>query len=117
MARRHRPRLAIPIGMAALAVATLGACGPAFAQQPKEFAAGDVKQGATMVTKDCIACHVRKFGSEGEIYVRPDRRVHTPAQLKAQIAVCNSELGTNYFPDEEDHIAAYLNLQYYKFKP
>ena len=40
----------------------------------------------------------------------------TPAQLKAQIAFCNSQLGTGYFPEEEEHIAAYLDLQYYKFK-
>ena len=46
-----------------------------------------------------------------------DRRVGTPSQLLAQMQRCNVELGKGYFPDEEEHIAAYLNLRYYKFKP
>ena len=89
----------------------------AVAQAPAPFAGGDPKQGAAMVTKDCDACHVRRFGDAPSAYTRIDRRVNTPAQLKAQIAYCNSQLGTGYFPDEEEHIAAYLNLEYYKFKP
>jgi len=87
----------------------------AVAQAP--FAGGDAKQGAAMTTKDCNGCHVRTFGDVSSAYTRIDRRVNTPAQLKAQIAYCNSQLGTGYFPDEEEHIAAYLNLEYYKFKP
>ncbi len=98
-------------------LAALIATAPAHAQQPKEFSAGDARAGASLVEKDCNTCHIRRFGSKEQIYMRADRRVHTPAQLKAQVAVCNSELATNYFPDEEDHIAAYLNLQYYKFQP
>ena len=39
------------------------------------------------------------------------------AKLDAQIATCNTELATGYFPEEEAHIAAYLNLRYYKFEP
>jgi len=103
--------------LATVMIATLIPIAPALAQQPKEFSAGDAKAGAAMVAKDCNACHIRRHGSEEKIYLRADRRVNTPAQLKSQVAVCNSQLGTNYFPDEEDHIAAYLNLQYYKFKP
>ena len=55
-------------------------------------------------------------GDGTAMYTRSDRKVTTPGKLKAQIAVCNAELATNYFPDEEEHIAAYLNLRYYKFK-
>jgi cytochrome c2 len=89
----------------------------ATAQAPAPFAGGDPKQGAAITAKDCNACHVRRFGDVPSAYTRIDRRVNTPAQLKAQIAYCNSQLGTGYFPDEEEHIAAYLNLEYYKFKP
>ena len=70
-----------------------------------------------MTAKDCNGCHLRRFGDVPSAYTRIDRRVNTPAQLKAQIAYCNSQLGTGYFPDEEEHIAAYLDLEYYKFKP
>jgi hypothetical protein len=42
--------------------------------------------------------------------------VRTPAQLLAQVSYCNAELSTGYFPEEEEHIAAYLNKQYYRFE-
>jgi len=35
----------------------------------------------------------------------------------AQVQMCNVQLGAGYFPEEEEHVAAYLNLHYYKFKP
>lgn len=89
----------------------------ALAQSPLPFADGDPAQGAAMTRKDCDGCHVRRFGDVAAAYTRIDRRVTTPAQLKAQIAVCNSQLGTGYFPDEEAHIAAYLNREYYRFGP
>jgi mono/diheme cytochrome c family protein len=85
---------------------------------PKAFAAGDAKAGKALSDKDCVACHARRFeGKPDEMYLRADRRVRTPEQLIAQIGFCNSQLGTHYFPEEEEHVAAYLNLQYYKFKP
>jgi hypothetical protein len=43
--------------------------------------------------------------------------VRTPAQLQAQVAYCNTQLATGYFPDEEEHVAAWLNQRYYRFKP
>jgi hypothetical protein len=90
---------------------------PALAAQPKPFEHGDPQQGEILVDKDCHACHVRRFGDKDRIYTRADRRVKSPAQLGAQIAVCNTELGAGYFPEDEEHIAAYLNLRYYKFAP
>ena len=51
------------------------------------------------------------------MYTRPDHKVRTPAQLLAQVQYCNAQLGTSYFPEEEEHLAAYLNLHFYKFPP
>jgi hypothetical protein len=88
------------------------------AQQPAPFAAGDPEQGKPLVQRDCVACHARQMAGDAErIYLRADRRVRTPEQLLAQVAFCNTELGTNYFPDEEAHVAAHLNARYYGFKP
>ena len=101
--------------VAAVAAATLAA--GALAQTPPGAATGDAKLGKSMVEKDCNACHVRQFGDVAAAYTRIDRRVNNAAQLKAQIAYCNSQLGTGYFPEEEEHIAAYLDLTYYRFKP
>jgi hypothetical protein len=89
----------------------------AFAQQPAPFANGDAQQGHALVDKDCNACHVRLFGDPDRIYTREDRRVRTPAQLQAQIAFCNTQLATGLFPEEEAHVAAWLNQRYYRFKP
>ena len=98
-------------------VATLVVPGHGIAQTTKPLATGDAATGAAMHEKDCVACHVRRVGGDGtKMYTRAERKVTTPAKLRAQIALCNSELGTGYFPEEEDHVAAYLNLQYYKFK-
>lgn len=86
--------------------------------QPAPFADGDAKLGKPIVARDCVACHARRMAGDAEkMYLRSDRRVHTPEQLLAQVSYCNSELGTHYFPDEEAHIAAYLNAEYYRFKP
>jgi len=76
---------------------------------------GDAARGRALAEKDCNGCHVRQFGSVERIYLREDRRVRTPAQLQAQVAYCNTQLGTGYFPDEEAHIAAWLDQQYYRF--
>jgi len=99
----------------AWALATLAAS--AFAQQPAPFAGGDPAQGHMLVDRDCHGCHVRLFGDPDRIYTRDDRRVKTPAQLRSQVAFCNTQLGAGYFPDEEEHIAAWLNQRYYGFKP
>jgi cytochrome c5 len=102
-----------------LAVALLAGFGAASAQtQPAPFRAGDTKAGKTMVDRDCVSCHAQRFaGDPDQMYLRSDRRVKTPAQLLAQVQGCNANLGKGYFPEEEEHIAAYLNLEFYKFKP
>jgi hypothetical protein len=50
------------------------------------------------------------------IYFRGERRARPPEQLLAQVSYCSPEMGASYFPDEEEHLAAYLNKQYYRFK-
>lgn len=90
---------------------------PALAQQPKPFADGDPKAGEALVQRDCVTCHAGRFGDAAKIYTRPDRKVHSAEQLLSQVRVCNVELKAGYFPDEEQHVAAYLNLQYYRFAP
>ena len=97
-------------------VLALAAAAAAAQPQPKPFATGDPASGKALSDKDCVACHARKFdGDATRIYTRADRKVKTPEQLLAQVQYCNTELATHYFPEEEEHLAAYLNLHYYKF--
>jgi hypothetical protein len=81
------------------------------------FAAGDPAEGGKLVAqKGCETCHHNKtLGDAKAVYLRKDRKVTTLEKLKAQVALCNSELNLQLFPDEEEHIAAFLNTTYYKF--
>lgn len=88
------------------------------AAEPAPFDHGDAAQGKPLVERDCVACHASRFdGKPEQMYLRADRRVRTPAQLLAQVRYCNAQLNTQYFPEDEEHVAAYLNGQYYHFKP
>ncbi len=87
---------------------------PAFANP---FPKGDARIGKTLHDKSCISCHASMAGGDGStIYSRLERKVKNPQQLLARIRTCNTNAGAKWFPDEENHVAAYLNLQYYHFK-
>ena len=80
-------------------------------------AAGDVEEGRKLVAEHrCEVCHQAKtLGDAGAVYLRKDRKVTSLTKLKAQVAVCNSELNLGLFPEDEEHIAAYLDQAYYRF--
>lgn len=100
--------------MLALYPVLLLAAAPAFASP---FPKGDAKIGKTLHDKSCLSCHVSMVGGDGSaLYSRLERKVKTPQQLQARIRACNTNAGANWFPDEESHVAAYLNQQYYHFK-
>jgi mono/diheme cytochrome c family protein len=105
-----------PLELRFAAVALAATVGAAAAQAP--LANADANAGKALHDKDCIGCHAQRFGGDAtRIYTRPDRRVRTLAQLRAQVALCNTQLGKQYFPDDEDNVAAYLARDYYHFKP
>jgi mono/diheme cytochrome c family protein len=77
----------------------------------------DPKTGQTLHAKSCTSCHISMFGGDGgEMYVRHDHKVRNMNQLTSRVAACNANTGTGWFPEEEAHVAAYLNQKYYKFK-
>ncbi len=81
------------------------------------FAKGDPKSGKILHDKTCISCHANMFGGDGsEMYTRADRKIKTAQQLAARVSGCNANTGAGWFPEDEAHVAAYLNQQYYKFK-
>lgn len=84
-----------------------------------ESLAGDAEEGRKLVEeKKCEGCHARKApgGEAKNIYLRKDRRVGSWEKLKSQVALCNSELNLQLFPDDEEHVAEFLDRTYYKFK-
>jgi hypothetical protein len=88
------------------------------ASLPAAAIGADPAEGRKLVAeKKCDTCHQDKtMGDASAIYLRKDRKVTTMEKLKAQVALCNSELNLQLFPDEEEHIVAHLNQAYYKFK-
>lgn len=85
--------------------------------QATPFAKGDPTTGKSLHDKTCVSCHVSMFGGDGsKIYTRADRKVKSAQQLAARISGCNANTGAGWFPEDEAHVAAYLNQQYYKFK-
>jgi hypothetical protein len=77
----------------------------------------DVAAGRKLVEeKRCETCHHNKtMGDAKAVYLRKDRKVTSLPKLKAQVALCNSELNLQLFPDDEEHIVAYLDETYYRF--
>lgn len=80
------------------------------------IAAPSAGEGRKLVeSAKCETCHQNKvYGALGTVYTRKDRKVTTWPKLKAQVALCNSELNLGLFPEDEEHISAYLNTTWYK---
>jgi cytochrome c2 len=83
------------------------------------YAAPNIQNGKAIDQAKCYACHAKKTGfSNGDmIYTRSDRKVKDYARLKTMVAMCNTELRLDMFPEDEADVVAYLNKQFYKFKP
>jgi mono/diheme cytochrome c family protein len=65
----------------------------------------------------CMACHAQRFGGDGSsLFTRAERKVKSADALLKQVRACVTQLNVQWFPDEEEHVAAYLNQRYYKFK-
>lgn len=86
-----------------------------FMAHANPLAGGDAAKGKALVEKHCISCHASSFGGDGSgIYTREDRRIKTLKGLVQQVRNCNTNIGLQWFEDEELHVAAYLNQTYYK---
>jgi cytochrome c len=82
-------------------------------------AAPDLANGKAIDQQKCYNCHAQKtgFGNGDMIYTRSDGKVKSLANLKKMVALCNTELRLNLFPEDEVDVTAFLNQQFYKFKP
>ncbi|MCG8426141.1 MAG: cytochrome c [Chromatiales bacterium] len=72
--------------------------------------AADAEEGKRLVDENCYACH----GTE--IYTRADRRVTTRPGLTKQVQRCELALGLQWFDEDVENAAHYLNLEFYHFK-
>ena len=83
------------------------------------LAAPDLANGKQIDQQKCYACHAKKtgFGNGDMIYTRSDSKVKSLADLKKMVGLCNTELRLDMFPEDEADVTAFLNKQFYKFKP
>jgi len=83
------------------------------------FATPDLANGKLIDQQKCYACHAKKsgFGNGDMIYTRSDGKVKSLSDLKKMVSLCNSELRLELFPEDEADVTAFLNKQFYKFKP
>ena len=81
------------------------------------LAEGDPKLGKPLHDRHCVSCHVKLQGGDGSgIYTRKPRLINSAAALRQRVAVCSAQTNAGWFPEEEAHVAAWLNQTYYKFK-
>ena len=82
------------------------------------FPKGDPKVGKNLFDKaKCDACHASLMGGDGSrLFTRPEHKVKSADALLKRVKFCANQVGAQWFPDEEEHVAAYLNQQYYKFR-
>ncbi|GAB6079311.1 cytochrome c [Hydrogenophilus hirschii] len=101
----------------AIAMSVLGSFATAPAAFANPFPDADLEQGKAYHEKLCVACHTRRFGgAEGSgAYLRDNRRVHRPEALTQMLTACTTNLGLDLFPEDEYHIAGYLNQRFYRF--
>ena len=82
------------------------------------LASPDLANGKKIDQQKCYACHAKKsgFGNGDMIYTRSDSKVKNLQNLKSMVAMCNTELRLDLFPEDEADVTAFLNKQFYKFK-
>jgi cytochrome c len=77
----------------------------------------DIKAGKTLHDKQCVTCHVQRWGGDGSaVYTRADRKIKDATSLRQRVTMCSAQTGAKFFPEDEANVAAYLAHQYYKFK-
>lgn len=82
------------------------------------FPDADIEKGRETHMEICVQCHMEKFGGDegADIYTRADRRVKTASGLAQQLTACTTMLNLDLFPEDEHHLAGFLNKYFYKFE-
>lgn len=77
----------------------------------------DLKLGEQLHQEKCVACHARMYGGDGsKIYTRDGRMLSTRLEVLQRVAACNASMNSGWFPEEEGHVAAWLNARFYRFR-
>ncbi len=78
----------------------------------------DIENGKNLHNTHCNACHQSMSeGDPNQLYTRENRRVTNAGQLQNQVQRCSLNLRLEWFDTEINDVSAYLNQQFYHFKP
>lgn len=78
--------------------------------------AADVDAGRDLHRDNCVACHQSLMnGDAALIYTRSDRKITSFPSLLAQVRRCEVNLGLQWFDEDVENVAAFLNASYYRF--
>lgn len=75
------------------------------------MAAGDPVKGKALHDAKCFGCH------DTHQYTRKNRIIHTYDDLLARVKFCDSASKAGFTPQDINDVVAYLNKEFYKFKP
>ncbi len=74
------------------------------------LSAADPVKGKQLHDANCVRCH------DNGVYTRPDRRTQSMEALHAQVARCELTLDLQWFDEDRENVAAYLNDAFYGFQ-
>ena len=96
------------------AAATMVIAGAAMANP---FPKGDANTGKRAYDEaKCNACHAKMMGGDGNrLFTRPERKISSAPALLKMVRFCVDRTSASVFPEDLEHIAAYLNQHFYKF--
>ncbi len=79
-------------------------------------AAIDLEAGEELYSENCIHCHSSRMGGEHSLmYTRKDRRIKNKSGLQQMVQFCANQINLQWFDEDVDDVAAYLNKNYYHF--
>ena len=75
------------------------------------FADPDIKKGKALLEEHCYGCHGE------DVYVREKRIVTSYPKLIKRVQFCSLQRNLTWFDEDIENVAAYLNTEFYHFKP
>ncbi|MDY6994421.1 MAG: cytochrome c [Pseudomonadota bacterium] len=75
-----------------------------------ESGSAELEQGKKLHDAQCLSCH------DTSMYTRDARKMTRYESLKTHVQRCVTNLDKQWFEDEVQAVAAYLNHEFYKFE-
>ncbi len=81
---------------------------------PIHATAADLEAGEQLHNENCVDCHGNKMGGiPSQMYTRDNRRIHDLSGLRQMVQFCETSLELQWFDEDVDNVAAYLNKHFY----